>query len=86
MAIIVNETMAYKDIAGAMEKLRPPLLEDWRLFDIYRGSPLAQGEKSLAFKLIYRSASATLLDKKVSEVHQSFKEALAALLGCRFRE
>jgi len=86
VAIIVDETVAYDDITRAMEELRPPLLEDWRLFDIYRGHPLARGEKSLAFKLIYRSASGTLLDKKVSEVHQAFKEALARRLSCRFRE
>ncbi len=86
IAVIVDESTPYARVARAIEKLKPPLVEDWALFDIYRGRPLEAGKKSLAFKLRYRSESATLVDKKVTEIHEAFKEALAAELGCRFRE
>jgi phenylalanyl-tRNA synthetase beta chain len=86
IAIIVRNSVSYAEIRNAIESLRPELLEEYRLFDVYRGEPIPPGEKSLAFSLHYRSRCDTLQEAAVAAVHAAFKEALARKLACRFRE
>lgn len=86
LAVIVKEEVSYDLIRGELENLRPEILESYTLFDLYRGEPIPEGEKSLAFHLRYRSPRGTLLEEEVSEVHGILKEGLARRLNCRFRE
>jgi phenylalanyl-tRNA synthetase beta chain len=86
IAIIVPEDLPSAHVRTAIEALRPSLLEEYRLFDVYRGAPIPAGEKSLAFSLHYRSRCDTLSEDTVAAVHAAFKESLARKLSCRYRE
>ncbi len=86
IAIIVPEELPAAAASAAIEELRPELLEECRLFDVYRGPPVPPGEKSLAFSLHYRSRCDTLSEDEVAAVHAALKESLARKLSCRFRE
>ena len=59
------------------------LLTDVRLFDIYRGAPLAADEKSLAFRLRFQ-ADRTLAEAEVEAVVAAVVGALRAG-GARLR-
>lgn len=52
------------------------LLESVELFDQYRGEPVPAGQRSLAFRLIYRAGDRTLTDADVDPVHQKIRGAL----------
>ena len=52
------------------------LLASVELFDEYRGEHVPAGQRSLAFRLIYRAANRTLKEEEVNPVHQSVREAL----------
>ncbi|MEO0824482.1 MAG: phenylalanine--tRNA ligase subunit beta [Cyanobacteria bacterium J06635_15] len=52
------------------------LLESVTLFDEYRGDTVPEGQRSLAFRLIYRASDRTLTDNDVEPVHQKVREAL----------
>ena len=47
------------------------LLRDVRLFDLYRGSSIPAGTKSLAFALTYQADDRTLTDKEVDKAHDA---------------
>ena len=52
------------------------LVEDVFLFDVYQGAPLAQGKKSLSFRIVYRSSEKTLKEKKVKGLHTTISKWL----------
>ena len=85
LAVIVAEPVAAAAVEAVIRRSAGPLLVDLRLFDIYRGAPLAAGEKSLAERLVLRSAERTLTDPEVEAIVAGVTEALSAELGARLR-
>ena len=55
------------------------------LFDEYQGENVATGQRSLAFRLVYRSGDRTLTDAEVEPVHQKVREALVEKFGVTLR-
>jgi phenylalanyl-tRNA synthetase beta chain len=68
-------------IAHAAEKL----LESVELFDEYRGKNVPEGQRSLAFRLVYRASDRTLTDAEVEPVHQKVREFLVEKFGVNLR-
>jgi phenylalanyl-tRNA synthetase beta chain len=56
-------------VEHALQEVAGELAERVQLFDIYRGAPVPEGHKSLAFHVVYRDPRATLTDKLVDETH-----------------
>ena len=52
------------------------LLDSVELFDQYQGEHVPEGQRSLAFRLIYRAADHTLTDDEVNPIHQRVRDAL----------
>lgn len=52
------------------------LLESVTLFDEYRGESVPEGQRSLAFRLVYRSSDRTLTEADIEPVHQKVRKAL----------
>jgi phenylalanyl-tRNA synthetase beta chain len=46
------------------------------LFDEYRGDSVPDGQRSLAFRLVYRANDRTLTDEDIEPIHQKVREAL----------
>ena len=61
------------------------LLESVELFDEYRGDNVPKGQRSLAFRLIYRASDRTLTDAEVEPVHNKVREALVEKFGVSLR-
>ena len=84
LAIIVDEEVP----AGAVQKLIVEsggfLLKDVHLFDVYRGDPVPDGRKSLAYALTFQAPDKTLRDaivtKQVRRIVQRLKKDLGAEL------
>jgi phenylalanyl-tRNA synthetase beta chain len=56
--------------------LGSPQIESVRLFDCYRGAPIAPGRKSLAYSIAYRAADRTLTDDEVDALHAEILDRL----------
>jgi len=52
------------------------LLESVELFDEYRGENVPEGQRSLAFRLLYRASDRTLTDAEVDPIHHKVRSAL----------
>ncbi|MGC1308024.1 MAG: phenylalanine--tRNA ligase subunit beta [Phormidesmis sp.] len=64
------------DLQKAISKSGGKLLDSVTLFDQYRGQNVPEGQRSLAFRLVYRAGDRTLTDKDIEPVHQKVRENL----------
>ncbi|MGB3137548.1 MAG: phenylalanine--tRNA ligase subunit beta [Nodosilinea sp.] len=72
-------------LTTAMTKAGGKLLDSAALFDEYRGQGVPEGQRSLAFRLVYRSADQTLTDDTVEPVHQKVRATLEKQFGVTLR-
>lgn len=61
------------------------LVESVRLFDVYVGDQVSEGKKSLAYTITYHSATETLTDKAVNDLHDKVVNRLGKELGAELR-
>jgi phenylalanyl-tRNA synthetase beta chain len=85
LAVIVSEDIAVVDILEVMKNTAGKLLESIELFDLYRGKPIPEGQKSIAFQLLFRSEDRTLTDDEVNKVFQSIIKTLKNELSAEIR-
>jgi phenylalanyl-tRNA synthetase beta chain len=73
------------EIEKAITKAGKDLLASVELFDEYRGEHVPPGQRSLAFRLIYRASDRTLTDAEVEPVHQKVRDTLVEKFGVALR-
>ena len=86
MALVVDEAISHENIVAIVEKSAPEELTGMNLFDIFRGSGIARGKKSLAYSLAYRSLTRTLTDEDANRYHEAVKDVLKSKLDVEIRE
>ncbi|HEY3072128.1 MAG TPA: phenylalanine--tRNA ligase subunit beta [Candidatus Limnocylindrales bacterium] len=85
LAVIVAEDRPMGDVVRVLRAAGGDLLRDIRLFDVYRGAPLASGEKSVAFRLAFQAEDRTLTEGEIDRVVKTVAEALGREVGGRLR-
>lgn len=77
----ISLTMKHEVTAGEIEAIirtkGGKLLESYELFDIYEGSQILKGYKSLAYKIVFRAADRTLTDDEAGKVMDKIISSLA---------
>jgi len=86
VAMLVPEAVTHADVLVVVKKAKPVNLEATRLFDVFRGKNVPDGQKSLAYSFTYRSAEGTLTDKEVNAAHDPLVEVLKAQLNATIRD
>ena len=86
MALVVEEDVHHGDVLAAIAKNPNKFLERVELFDIYRGSSIPTGKKSMAYSLTFRAPDRTLTDAEINEAHERLKRSLLQTLKCEIRE
>ena len=86
IALLVDEDMAVGKIEEVIRKHGKKILENVKLFDVYRGKQVEEGKKSVAFTLTYRDKDKTLTDDEVAAVHNDVLNALKDKLNAVLRE
>jgi phenylalanyl-tRNA synthetase beta chain len=84
LAIVVPEALPAADVGTSIRRDAGPLLRTVRLFDVYRGIPLAGDEKSLAFRLVFQAPERTLTEAEVEDAIAAVTEGIART-GWRLR-
>ncbi|QAT43299.1 phenylalanine--tRNA ligase subunit beta [Aminipila luticellarii] len=86
IALLVDEAVPVGKIREIIKANGGKILEKVELFDVYRGKQVAEGKKSAAFNLTYRSEEMTLTDDDVAKVHNKVLEALKNELDAVLRD
>ncbi len=66
IALVMDEAVGVGPVMETIRKSAAKLLEDVRMFDIYRGVQLGEGKKSVAFALTFRAADRTLTEDEIA--------------------
>ena len=85
IALIVRDEVYVKDIEDIIRANGAGLVEDYKLFDVYKGAQIEEGHKSIAYSITYRSKEKTLTDEDVAKVHDVILKELAENLNANLR-
>jgi phenylalanyl-tRNA synthetase beta chain len=85
LAVIVPEATPAADVEASIRRNGGPLLRSVVLFDIYRGRPLGQDDKSLAYRLAFQAQDRTLTEGEVDRAIEDVTGGLASDVGGRIR-
>ena len=78
IAVLCDDDLPVLTMERAVKNAVGPILEKIELFDVYRGSQIPEGKKSVAFNLVLRQPDRTITDE---QSESAVKKALEALSG-----
>ena len=84
LAVVVDSEVRAGTLVEAVKSLQSPLLSETRVFDVYEGSQVPEGKKSLALSFTFRGEE-TLTDEAVDAEVGLVLELLENEFGARIR-
>lgn len=85
MALVVKNEIPAEAINEIIWANGDNILTGVSLFDVYQGTQIPEGYKSLAYALTFQSGEKTLTDDEVSSVFQKIKDQLSEKFGVELR-
>ncbi len=86
ISMVLDENIEVGEIEKIIQKKAKKILEDARLFDIYRSEKLGKGKKSVAYSLKFRMQDRTLTDEEVNDIMKQIIAELEKNLGAELRK
>ncbi len=83
--MVMKKELLAGEVEAVIRKNGGLLLESYHLFDIYEGSQIKEGYKSMAYSISFRAKDRTLEDKDITEVMNKILNALSKL-GIELRQ
>jgi phenylalanyl-tRNA synthetase beta chain len=84
IAVVVPEEVPAAELVDCVKAAGGKLLRELRLFDVYKGSKLPEGTRSIAFSLLFQAEDRTLTDAEaaahVEAIIGRLKEKFGAVL------
>jgi phenylalanyl-tRNA synthetase beta chain len=77
--MVVPKEVLVGDIEKVIEQRGGKILEDYSLFDIYEGSQIKEGYKSIAYSITFRAKDRTLEESDVSGAMKKILNGLERL-------
>jgi phenylalanyl-tRNA synthetase beta chain len=77
-AFLVDEDVSAENIVGAAKKGGGAMVNDVRIFDVYQGQGVPEGQKSIAIAMQFIPTGKTLTDKDIEELSQSIVNQVTA--------
>ena len=85
LAFVVPEGVAAVQVERALRATAGSLLARIELFDVYRGAGVADGSRSLAYRLRFQAPDRTLTDAEVAEIRQRCIDETSRRTGATLR-
>jgi phenylalanyl-tRNA synthetase beta chain len=86
LAFVVSEEVPSGDVQNAIRKAGGSLLTKVELFDIYRGQPIPDGHKSMAYQLTYESQEGNVSENRVQDTRKRIIRRVSETVGASLRE
>ncbi len=86
LAFIVDENVSVGEIMLEAKKSAGNLCESIEFFDVYQGSQVESGKKSVAIKLVFRKKDGTLTQEEVNTQIQNVLAHMQQKLNAKLRE
>lgn len=75
-AFVVPDDVESRVIEEIFKKYSSDILEEFRLFDVYKGQQIKQGFKSYAYRAVFRSKLKTLSDSDINQIQEKILDEL----------
>lgn len=85
MAMLVDDEVTVGSIEKIISQCSGKILESIKLFDVYKGSQIPEGKKSVAYSVSYRAADRTLVDDEINAVFTKTVKRLESELKAQLR-
>ena len=85
IAAVVDENISYGEILEALRRQQPAFVVEIGLFDIYRGTGVEEGKKSLAFRVLLQDTRKTLTDAEVESAVSQLRRTLQQQFNAKLR-
>ena len=79
ISMVMDKSVLVGTIENIIEKRGGKLVESYKLFDIYEGSQIKSGFKSVAYSISFRAKDRTLEDKDINPIMENILKDLGAL-------
>lgn len=86
IAVVVNEEIEVGSIEKVITKKCKKILENMKLFDVYRSEKLGENKKSVAYSLTFRSNEKTLAEEEITKTMETIITDLKKELGAELRK
>ncbi|MCX8027029.1 MAG: phenylalanine--tRNA ligase subunit beta [Thermodesulfovibrionales bacterium] len=81
VAILIDNSIEVARLFEILRSYESPIIENIRLFDVYKGKGIADDKKSVAFNIRYRSNEKTLSDSEIETLHNDFVNFILSRTG-----
>ena len=85
LAVVLDASVPAGSVAAAIRKAAGKLCEKTELFDVYTGSHVPEGQKSLAYSIRLRSDDHTLSEEEINSAMHKIVAALEKDFGAKLR-
>lgn len=85
IALLVDDNVSNADIVAVINRRGGAFLKNVHLFDVYAGSHLPKGKKSMAYTLTYQDDRGTLKEETVNQAFAKVEKHLTDELGAEIR-
>ena len=85
-AVVIDEAVPAGALIAALEAAGPPCVTAIRIFDVYRGTGLPQGKKSLAILVLMQDTERTLTDAEIDTTVADLLRVLQDRFGATLRK
>ncbi len=85
VSLLVKRTVSFAEIKQAVETQGFELLKKIQFVDVYEGKGIADAERSLTIRLVYRSDERTLIETEVETVHDQILRKTEETFGAKQR-
>ncbi len=85
IAIVLDEDLPCGRVLEKMRSLADKRVTDVEMFDLYQGSPVPEGKKSLAFRITYQDSEKNLTDEEVNDLQEVLLLELLPSFEARLR-
>jgi phenylalanyl-tRNA synthetase beta chain len=86
IAMLVPDEIMVKQIESVIKQKAGKILEEIKLFDVYKGKQVPDGMKSVAYSITFRAEDRTLTDEEVNKDMSKVVEGLKTGLEAQLRE
>lgn len=86
IAVVVDEEVEAGSIEKVISKKCKKILENIKLFDVYRSEKLGENKKSMAYRLTFRSSEKTLAEEEITKTMQTIMDDLSKELKAELRK
>lgn len=85
IALILDKNINVGSVEKIIKGQNSPILESYKLFDVYEGEQVGEGKKSVAYSITFRAEDRTLTDAEVNEIMDKILKQLSEKLNAELR-